>query len=40
MSGEAQFDAAKNITSIAGNRIVFHCHHDNVLAARIRSAGS
>jgi hypothetical protein len=34
MSDEAQFDAAKNITSIAGNRIVFHCHHYNVFLQR------
>jgi hypothetical protein len=34
MSEEAQFDAAKNITSIAGNRIVFHCHHYNVFLQR------
>lgn len=31
---EAQFDAAKNITTIAGNRIVFHCHHYNVFLQR------
>jgi len=31
MSEEARFDAARNITTIAESRIVFHCHHETRL---------
>jgi hypothetical protein len=34
MSDEARFDAEKNITTLAGRRIVFHCHHYNVFLQR------
>lgn len=34
MSDEARFDEARNMTSIAGHRIVFHCHHYNVFLQR------
>jgi predicted hydrocarbon binding protein len=34
MTDEARFDAERNITTLGGRRIVFHCHHYNVFLQR------